>query len=446
MVVRAPISLPTRAAFATRAFGAQVAQMKISPRFSVLLVAAFGSAACTSSTPVTAFTGATVWDGSGQPSINDATILVRDGTVLSVEAGGAVPRGSEVVSLEGRFVTPGIIDAHAHVSGYWADAAIEDPLERIHGDLELYAWYGVTTVNSLGDESVAMTARDAASPVDARARLFVAGPVITDFTEEGARAAAAMNADAGVDWLKLRVDDNLGTSEKMPWEAVQAAVDVSNERGVPLAAHLFYLEDAKRLLDMGADLVAHSVRDLPLDDDFIARMQAAGVCYVPTLTREVSTFTYADQPDFLDDPFFTAAQPAGEVARVSAPDFVERQAASPAAAGYRIALEQATENVMAATAAGLPVAMGTDAGPAARFPGYFEHLELWMMADAGMTPEQVMLSATSVAAQCVGADDAGTLESGKRADFLVFTEDPLRDVRATRSLESVYIAGVPIAR
>jgi imidazolonepropionase-like amidohydrolase len=85
--------------------------------------------------------------------------------------------------------------------------------------------------------------------------------------------------------------------------------------------------------------------------------------------------------------------------------------------------------------------MGTDAGPAARFPGFFEHEELVLMADAGLTPEQILRSATGVAADCLMLDDVGTLEPGNWADFLVLTEDPLQDVRATRSLERVYVAG-----
>jgi len=114
---------------------------------------------------------------------------------------------------------------------------------------------------------------------------------------------------------------------------------------------------------------------------------------------------------------------------------------SATAAGYRVALEQALRNVKVLSDAGLPIAMGTDAGPAGRFPGYFEHLELWMMVDAGMTPEQALLSATSVAASCLDVDDIGTLEAGNWADFIVFAEDPLEDIRATRSLEAVYVAG-----
>jgi imidazolonepropionase-like amidohydrolase len=170
------------------------------------------------------------------------------------------------------------------------------------------------------------------------------------------------------------------------------------------------------------------------------------VCYVPTLTREVSTFVYAERPDFFDDPFFTASANQAEVARVSEASFSERMAQSPTAARYRVALSQAMANVKTLSDAGLPIAMGTDAGPEARFPGYFEHLELWMMVDAGMTPAQALGSATGVAASCLRADDIGTLEAGKWADFLVLGEDPLQDIEATRSLERVFIAGGEVRR
>jgi len=398
-------------------------------------------AACSPSVPTTAFTGATVWNGTGDPPIGNATILVQEGRVTDVLADGAPPRGAEVVPLDGKFVIPGLINAHGHVSGLWADEGISDEVDRVRGDLELFATYGVTAVNSLGDSEVVLTARDAATPTDPRARLFAAGPVIADSDAGDARATARANADAGVDWLKLRVDDNLGTSEKMPWEAVQSVLDVASERGLRLATHLFYLADAKRLIEMGSGMIAHSVRDTDVDTDFLTQLRGSGVCYVPTLTREVSTFVYAERPSFFDDPFFTAHAHRGEVERVSDPAFMDRMANSPTAQGYQVALDQAMSNLKVISDAGLPVAMGTDAGPAARFPGYFEHMELWMMVEAGMTPAQALRSATGVAAECLSAPDIGTLEAGKWADFLVLGEDPLSDITATRSLESVYIAG-----
>lgn len=393
---------------------------------------------------VTAFTGAAVWNGTGGPVLEDATLVVRDGRVVSVESGGAVPEGATTVDLSGTFVTPGLVDAHAHVTGRWAHGELTDEIQRVYGDLELFARYGVTTVNSLGDGEVVVAARDSSSPTAPRARLRAAGPVVTASDPGAAREAAAANAEAGVDWLKLRVDDNLGTTEKMPWDAVAAVLELGEERDIPVATHVFYLEDAKRLLTLGTDMIAHSVRDVPVDQAFIGQLRESGVCYVPTLTREVSTFVYADRPHFFDDPFFTRHAPPSEVERISEPDFMQEMAQSPTAAGYRDALEQALENVETLSEAGIPVAMGTDAGPPGRFPGYFEHLELWMMVDAGMTPEEALRSGTAVAAECARATDVGTLEAGKWADFLVFQEDPLEDIRRTRSLEQVYVAGQAI--
>jgi imidazolonepropionase-like amidohydrolase len=85
--------------------------------------------------------------------------------------------------------------------------------------------------------------------------------------------------------------------------------------------------------------------------------------------------------------------------------------------------------------------MGTDSGPPARFQGYFEHLEMWMMQDAGLTPMQILHAATGGAAECMGLGETGTLEAGKWADILVMGENPLEDIRHTRSLEQVWIAG-----
>jgi imidazolonepropionase-like amidohydrolase len=392
---------------------------------------------------VVAYVGATVWDATGTAAIRDATMVVENGRITGIGTGGNVPSGAEIVMLDGKFIIPGLIDTHAHVSGLWAPEEVTGESERIRGDLEIFAKYGVTTVNSLGDDEAVIAVRDAASPTDARARLLVAGPVIGG-NATAARAAAIANAEAGVDWLKLRVDDNLGTGPKMSWDAVQAVLDVGEERGLRVATHLFYLEDAKRLLEMGTGMVAHSVRDTDVDEEFITALIESGVCYVPTLTREMSTFAYAERPGFLDNDFFIEFANASEVAKVSESAFMEAMRQSPAAAGYRIALGQALRNLKLLVDAGAPVTFGTDAGPTARFPGFFEHLELSLMVSAGLRPEQALLAATSRAAACLGLDDVGTLEVGNWADFVVLGSSPLVDIGNTQTLEQVYVAGKPV--
>ena len=393
---------------------------------------------------VVAYVGATVWDATGSALIRDATMIVENGRITAIASAGNLPSGARIVRLDGKFIIPGLIDTHGHVSGEWAPEGVTGESDRIREELELFAKYGVTTVNSLGDGDAVVAVRDAASPTDPRARLLAAGSVIAGSDPAAARAAAITNAEAGVDWLKLRVDDNLGTVRKMPWDAVQAVLDVGEERGVRVATHLFYLDDAKRLLEMGTGMVAHSVRDTDVDDSFINALIANEVCYVPTLTREMSTFVYAERPGFFDNDFFTELANEREVARVSEPAFMERMRRSPAAAGYRIALRQALRNLKLLVDAGAPVTFGTDAGPAGRFPGFFEHLELSLMVGAGLEPEQVLIAATSRAAACLGLDDVGTLEVGKWADFIVLASSPMLNITNTQTLEQVYVAGKPM--
>jgi imidazolonepropionase-like amidohydrolase len=413
--------------------------MKKRSSFGVVLLTAL--VGCAGESTAVAYTDATLWDGTGS-SAAVGTLVVDSGRIVAAGPDVEPPRGAVVVSLAGKYVIPGLIDAHAHVTGAWAPNGVADPVERVRADLRLFARYGVTTVNSLGDEQPTMATRDAGPQPTAHARVLASGPVVADVDPAAARATAIANADAGADWLKVRVDDNLGTVAKMPWDAVAAVIQAGRERGLRTATHMYYLQDAKRLLDLGTGLLAHSVRDMDVDTELIEQLRATGVCYVPTLVRDVSTFVYADRPDWFDDPFFLAHAHAGQMAGTTDAGFIAGQRA--AAAASSAALAQAQRNLKALSDAGLPIAFGTDAGPAARFPGYFEHVELQLMVDAGLTPEQALRSATGGAAQCLGLDDIGTLEPGKHADFLVLGADPLRDVQATRSLERVFIGGVEV--
>jgi imidazolonepropionase-like amidohydrolase len=393
-----------------------------------------------------AFSGANLWDGTGAAVLENAVLIVRDGRIAEIIS-GVPPEGVQIIDLAGTWIVPGFVDAHAHVSGYWAPDDVTDATQKIRNELALYARYGVTTVNSLGGEPAEATAvRDAQNDAAlAHARVHVAGKVIDDRDPLAAAKTTATNILSGVDWLKIRVDDNLGTAEKMPWPAIEAVFQAANARGARVATHIFYRDDALRVLELGSDLIAHSVRDQPLDDPFVAKLLESGVCYVPTLTREMSTFVYAARPDFLDDPFFTKSAKQSEVDRVSTPQFMAGMAASPTAAGYRKALEQAQENLRIVQGSGVPVAFGTDAGPPGRFPGYFEHVEFFLMKEAGLTPPEILQSATSIAAQCLGLQDVGTLTAGKWADFIVLEQNPLQDILATRSIRAVYVAGNPVA-
>jgi imidazolonepropionase-like amidohydrolase len=317
-------------------------------------------------------------------------------------------------------------------------------------DLRTYAAYGVTTVVSLGNESDAIfAAREAQnSPTLDRARVYVSGPVLAPTTPDEARQQVAALADRRVDWVKIRVDDNLGTAPKMTPGIYRSVIDEAHKRGLRVAAHLYYLADAKALVDAGVDFIAHSVRDQNVDAEFVAALKASARCYSPTLMREVSTYVYESTPDFFSDPLFLKhANPAW----VAAGRDASRQQAtrsSTSAQTYKAQLPFALRNLEQLADAGVPIAMGTDTGPMGRFQGYFELMELEMMVgSAGMTPGAAIASATSQAARCMGLDrDLGTLEPGKWADFVVLDANPLLEISNIKKISSVWIAGNRVAR
>jgi imidazolonepropionase-like amidohydrolase len=313
--------------------------------------------------------------------------------------------------------------------------------------LKTYASYGVTTVFSLGDDQqAAFTLRNEQSQGAALgSRLFLAGPVITGTTPEAAREMTDKVAAMKPDLLKIRVDDNLGSSAKMPEGAWRATVARAKELKLPIAVHVFYLSDAKAAVLAGADIIAHSVRDVPVDQAFVQALTSRNVCYIPTFTREISTFVYGSTPPWAQDPFFVkgaGAEAAAELADPARQAQVQASGAYKQGLRYKDHLEIAKRNLATLVAAGARVAMGTDSGPAGRWQGFFEHLELEMMVQAGLTPMQALVSATGRAAECHGRSGRfGTLQPGAAADLLVLAANPLDDIRNTRQIKSVWIAG-----
>src|ERR1044071_9385732 len=144
----------------------------------------------------------------------------------------------------------------------------------------------------------------------------------------------------------------------MPAEAYSAIIQEAHKRGMRVAIHIVTLADAKAVLRLGADIIAHSVRDEEIDAEAIALMKKAGAFYIPTFLREVSTFVYADQPSWLSDPFLTRDGNQAELARANDPAFQERMRNDAAGKWYREHLPVAMRNMKKVYDAGVPVAMG----------------------------------------------------------------------------------------
>jgi imidazolonepropionase-like amidohydrolase len=418
-----------------------------------------------------AIVGARIWDGTGAAPIPDGIVVVRGGRIEAIgpRASVPVPKGATTIDGKGKTLIPGLINSHGHVGmtkGLKQDKG-NYGTENILAHLKQYARYGVTAMMSLGTDFEAIfPLRGPAKPTEEpRATVFTAGrgftgkngypavlpgnaglPREVDSVEE-VRAGVDELARQKVDMVKMWVDDHWGHYAKIRPELYQAVIAEAHKHGMRAMAHLFYLDDAKKLVAAGLDGMAHSVRDREVDADLIAALKKRGTFAVPTLTREESTFIYAQPPAFLDDPFFNRWIDPDVIKQLKDPAWGQRVKADPDFSKYAGQLKMAQTNLKKLFDAGVRIAFGTDTGPPGRFQGYFEHRELELMVAAGLRPEQALTAATSGSAAALGiARDFGTLEKGKRADMILLDADPLQDIRNTRKIQKVWIGGREVNR
>jgi imidazolonepropionase-like amidohydrolase len=410
-----------------------------------------------------ALKGARLIDGTGRPPIENSVLIMEGDRIVAAGKAGAVaiPKDADVRDASGKTIMPALINLHGHLglSSNGADSVAGNYTEEnVLKQLNKYLSYGVATVASFGqDEDAIYKTRDAQhAGTMGGARLFTAGHGFLEYSAranptdhryrpqnpEEARADVRELATHRPDYLKMWVDDGLGHGTKIQPAIYQAIIDEAHKQHLRVFAHEFYLGDAKALLAAGVDGFAHSIRDQPVDNELIAAMKARRVFLIPTLVRDEVLFAYADNLKWLGDPFFQAGLEPGALTVIRNPAFVEKIRNDPDIAKYRAGLEMAKKNLKTLSAAGAKIAFGTDSGIPTRFPGYLEHRELQLMVEAGLTPMQAIVAATGTNAEILGgAKEFGTLQAGRRAEFLVLDANPLDDIHNTEKLSAVWQAG-----
>lgn len=396
-------------------------------------------------TAFTAFSGARIIDGSGATPIENGILLVQEDQIIAVGTREEVeiPKQSHVIDLTGKTIIPGLINGHGHVGDVKGISGGHYSAENLAENLSIYATYGITTVVSLGgdqEEAVSFRHLHDKNPTN-RSRLFISGAVISGDTPGEAEKMVVANHEMGVDFMKIRVDDNLGNTTKMSEEVYRAVIARSHDFGYKIATHSYYLEDSRKLLEAGSDLLAHSIRDLPVDESFVQLIREKNIGYCPTLTRELSTFVYEDTAAFFEDPFFQKVYNKETIQPLLDPERQENVAANSNGQTYKKQLPTAFANLKTLSDSGVPIVFGTDSGVPTRFMGYFEHLEMEMMAEAGLSPMEILVSATKNVAEYLQLDGLGTLSPGHFADFIILDANPLEDIRNTREINEIYIGG-----
>lgn len=414
---------------------------------------------------VIALEGATLFDGSGGEPVKDALILIKDGHIQAVARVNEVevPRGAQVMSLIGKTVIPGLIDAHAHV-------------ERWAG--ERYLAWGVTTVRDLGasstDSSIALK-NDFNLGSMLGPRTFTSGAMIDGVpptyatatgvrTSTDVRKAVDQRAVAGADYVKIYT--------KFTADMLKPLMDEANTLRLPIAAHLGKI-DALTAARAGVASIEHmagvvqaasatpamyerahdqflrgwtteEIGWATLDSASVARtarsLAATRVAIVPTLVVH-EMLSRLDNPTLLLRPGMEDV-PTGATSVRDVAGLLRRTGwRSGDFQAFRRSRPRQNQFVREYKRAGGLIAAGSDAANQLLVPGLSLHEEMSLLVAAGLTPVEVVTAATRKGAELLRADSLGRVAAGKVADLVVLDANPAKDIAATRRIAWVMFRG-----
>lgn len=426
-----------------------------------------------------AIRGATIVDLTGGPSRTDTTILIDQGKIIAIDSGadGEVvqPLARETIDARGKYIIPGLADMHVHFGSGGLGPRQENATDAA---IAQFVHYGVTTVLNVGatggnrQEVQEIRARQARGELPGL-NIYATGDMLTipgshpiatimtvpegvdpesyDWSLRGvavvanaaeARTVVAMNFEAGMDAIKIIVESGpteFGLHPQMPPEMIAAVVDEASKRGGFVVAHISSLDELEDCIDAGVRAVVHAVSEPPWPESrHWEAMVAKEIYYVPTLALFGSLYsTLWSDPATLTDPFFTDG--VGQPERQSVAGMGGLLESDDPIAEWNLILQ----SVKSAHDAGVQIALGTDTNNPRVFPGYSVHRELETYVELGLTPAEALRAATQVPAQLVRRTaDFGRVETGKRADLLILSANPLDDIRNTRSIETIVLGGV----
>jgi imidazolonepropionase-like amidohydrolase len=431
--------------------------------------------------PVRAIVGATVVDPGGV-RIPDAVVILKGDRIdqVGLRAKVKVPEGAERVEAAGKFLIPGLIDAHVHFfqSGglYTRPDAFDlrglhpyaEDQKAIRASLattfERYLRCGVTSVADVGGPMWNFDVRDLAAKSTRAPRVAVTGPLVSSVsdepldlgdppiircaTPEEAVALVRKEAERKPDYIKIWYILTPEEPVEKNRPTVRAAIAEAHRLGLRAAVHATELATAKAALEEGADILVHSVDDVEVDEAFLKLAKARNVVYIPTLIvvdgyRRTATQQFAFDSEELawGDPFPTGSLMDVRHLKPGTPgaDRLLKLSTSPKPIpGHEVAWR----NLMKVHRAGITVAMGTDAGNPGTLHGPSVFREMADMEAAGLAPMEVLQMATMGGAQVMGhPKDLGRVQAGALADLVLLDADPATGTKALSRIAKVIRGG-----
>jgi imidazolonepropionase-like amidohydrolase len=407
--------------------------------------------------------------GAADAVAADITIVISGNRIQQVgpSRDTPVPPGAQVIDAHGKWLIPGLIDAHVHFfqSGNlyarpdiadftaWMPFAQETARNkaRLAATFKVWLASGVTSVVDIGGPLWNFEMRDSARRTRSAPRVAAAGPLVSMIarpqldlgdppiievsTPEQAQAQVARELPYRPDYVKVWLIHEPGDDLAQQEAIVKAAGDAAHAGGVRFAVHATELAVAKAALRAGADYLVHSVMDAPVDDEFIALARRADVLYCPTLfvlDGYALALSGRWQPTdaerrFADPHVLSAMSDLQRIPRDRMPSWVARSIAQGGVAGG--VPQVALDNLRRVSDAGIRVVMGTDAGNIGTLHGPSVFREMQLMSRAGLTPLQILRAATSDGAAAMNLpEELGVIAPGRLADLVILDADPLERI------------------
>ena len=402
--------------------------------------------------PAVVIRGARVVDGTGAPA-RMATVVIRGTKIEAVAADAAAPAGSRVIDAAGQTLMPGLFDLHTHLSASGVTGLAGDWGKS----LKAYLACGVTTVNDYATNGEMfeplrqlLSSGVVAGPhVNMVVRMSTPGGhgteagwgdfmTLTAATAEQAHAKTKIALAYKPDVIKVFTDGwRYGTApnlSSMNLETLAAIVEDAHAAGVKVFTHTVTLAGAKIAASAGVDVLAHGIGDADVDAELIAIMKAKGTVYVPTLAvYEFKVGAPAERVASLLEPEARATLRSGSTASEAPPE-------------RKIRWQHLTGNVKRLHDAGIPVALGTDAGMPGTFHGYSTLRELELLVQSGLTPLEAIAAGTGVSARALAVDgQRGTIAAGKVADLVLVEGKPDERIGDVVKTRRVFLGGIELA-